>query len=256
MTKNPYEEYPVHIPGNQLPKDHEYYERLNNYFDKSMGSYVDKLRAFAKYVPVAEIGRFLAKEKIYSQILNIHGSVVECGVFNGSGIMTWATLSSIYEPLNHIRKIIGFDTFEGFPSVSDSDDKGNCNVVPGGLKVEAYEDVKEAVSIYDIYRPLGHISKVELVKGDASKTIPAYIEENKHLVVSLLYLDFDLYDPTKVALECFLPRMPIGAIIAFDQLNQKQWQGETLALLECVGISKLKIERFSFQPQISYAVIR
>ena len=256
MKKNDYERYPVHIPENQLPKDREYYEKLNQYFDKSLGSCVDKLRAFTKYVPVAELGRFLAKEKIFSQILNIHGSVVECGVFNGAGVMTWATLSSIYEPLNHIRKVIGFDTFEGFPSVSENDNTDNRSANRGALKVESYDDIKEAVIIYDIYRPLGHINKVELVKGDAVKTIPKYISENRHLIVSLLYLDFDLYEPTKIALESFIPRMPVGAIVAFDQLNQKQWQGETLALLESVGVRKLKIERFNFQPQISYAVIR
>jgi hypothetical protein len=74
-------------------------------------------------------------------------------------------------------------------------------------------------------------------------------------MVSLLYLDFDLFAPTKAAIETFLSRMPKGALIAFDQLGMKQWPGETLALLETVGIRNLRIERFAFQPQISYAVL-
>ena len=49
---------------------------------------------------------------------------------------------------------------------------------------------------------------MELVKGDASETIHRYIEANPHTVVSLLYLDFDLYSPTKVALEQQSHRLP------------------------------------------------
>ena len=109
--------------------------------------------------------------------------------------------------------------------------------------------------LYDLNRSIGHVPKIELVSGDAIKTIPAYIKDNPHLIVSLLYLDFDLYEPTKKAIEYFVPRMPKGAIIAFDELNQKQWPGETLALLDTLGINSLEIKRFPFSPALSYAVI-
>lgn len=251
------EQFPVHIPQNQTAKDRSYYEELSEYFDKSIGTSLDKLRSFTKYTPVAEINRFLAKSKLFEKILNIHGSIVECGVFMGGGLMSWAQLSAIYEPLNHIRKVIGFDTFEGFTGVSDKDKSAmeNTSAVKGGLKVTSYEDILECVRVFDIYRPLGHIQKVELVKGDVLKTMYDYINQNQHLIVSLLYLDFDLYEPTKFAIETLVPRMPKGAIIAFDQLNQKFWPGETRALLETLGINNLKLERFTFQPQISYAVL-
>ena len=48
----------------------------------------------------------------------------------------------------------------------------------------------------------------------------------------MLFLDFDLYEPTRVALEHFLPRMPNGAVLAFDELDNPLWPGETLAMLE------------------------
>ena len=109
--------------------------------------------------------------------------------------------------------------------------------------------------VYDKNRYLGHINKIELIKGDATKTIPDFIEDNKHLVLSLLFLDFDLYEPTKVAIENFLPRMPKGAIVAFDELDNPIWPGETSALLETVGINSLRIKRIEFDPYIGYAVI-
>ena len=113
-----------------------------------------------------------------------------------------------------------------------------------GLPPHAYDD-----------RFIEHIPRVELVVGDAMQTIPEYVENNPHLVVAMLYLDFDLYEPTKMAIETFLPRMPKGSILAFDELNQESWPGETMAVLETVGLGNLRIERFPFTPQLSFAVL-
>jgi len=169
---------------------------------------------------------------------------------------SWAALSAILEPLNHVRRIIGFDTFAGFVAPNAIDTRSaNPHAVPGGLSADTADEVEEAAAIFDLYRPLGHIPKIELVKGDALRTIREYVEQNPHLVVSLLYLDFDLYEPTKCALERFVPRMPKGAVLAFDQLNHRAWPGETMALLDTLGIRSLKLERFSFQPQIAFACL-
>jgi hypothetical protein len=256
MTRD-FETLPVHLPENQRPQDDEYYRRLNEYYGRCAGSNVDKLRAFPKFVPVAELGRFLSKSKMFERVLAVPGSVVECGVCGGGGLMTWATLSAILEPLNHVRRVIGFDTFEGFVGTSamDAPPEANPSAVAGGLAAGNAGEIAESVAIFDLYRPLGHIPKVELVKGDAVKTIPEYLDRNPHLVVSLLYLDFDLYEPTKCALERFVPRMPKGAVIAFDELNHRAWPGETLALLDTIGIRSLGLQRFPFQPQISFACL-
>ncbi len=256
MGKHDLEQYPTNIPDHQTEKDHQYYRELSQYFDTSLGAPIDKLRNFTKFVPRAEISRLLVKNAIFQRIIGIHGSVIECGVFLGGGLMSWAQLSSIYEPLNHIRRIIGFDTFEGFPNIHANDEaESNPFAVKGSLHVPAYADLQECIRIYDLSRPIGHIPRIELVGGDALETIPDYLKRNPHLVVALLYLDFDLYEPTKVAIETFLPRMPRGAIIAFDELNQAHWPGETVAVQETIGIRNLRIERFPFQPQISFAVL-
>jgi hypothetical protein len=71
----------------------------------------------------------------------------------------------------------------------------------------------------------------------------------------MLFIDLDLYEPTKVALEYFLPRMHKGSIIAFDELDNSQWPGETLALLESMNIKNLNIETIPGDPYIGFAVI-
>jgi hypothetical protein len=240
----------------QTGNDINFKNAMEIHFNESSGEIIDKLGSFTRYVSRQNLSTFLAKHEIFKKVLEIHGSVIECGVFNGSGLMTWAQLSSIYEPLNHNRLIIGFDSFSGFPTLSDFDLKEGFDHNRVGAYAFPYlEELKKSIELFDLNRPLGHMQKVNLVKGNALETIPSYIKDNQHLVVSLLYLDFDLYESTKVAIEYFFPRMPKGAIIAFDELNQKQWPGETKALIDTIGINSLKIERFPFMPQISFAQI-
>jgi hypothetical protein len=81
------------------------------------------------------------------------------------------------------------------------------------------------------------------------------VADNPHLVVSLLFLDLDLYEPTLVALRHLLPRLPKGAVVAFDELDNPLWPGETSAVLDEVGLNRLELRRFDFDPYIGYAVM-
>mgnify|MGYP000618454249 CR=1 FL=1 len=222
-------------------------------FDTSKCSTEKKLMNFPKYIRRQNVARFLVQYEIFKKQIDIKGSVVECGVHHGGGVMAWAKMSSTLEPYNYRRKVIGFDTFCGFPSVSDVDKEGQD--VKEGMFSEDYDiynELSESIKDYDNNRFINHIEKIELIKGDANITIPKYIDDNKHLLVSLLYLDFDIYKPTITALEKFLPRMPKGAIIAFDEVNNENWPGETMALLEKLDLRQYKLECFDFEPNISY----
>ena len=245
-------------PKNQSPQDIKQFERVNDFFLSDEGSILNKIDAFPKYASRQALAKFLTKYEIFQKILHVNGSIVEAGVLHGGGTLAWAKLSSILEPTNHTRKIIGFDTFAGFPSINDKDKKGTDGSLLkiGELKGSAQKSVTEAVSIYDENRPLNHIPKVELVEGDIVNTAPAYIKENPHLVISMLYLDVDLYQPTKVMLETFLPVMPKGAVIVFDELNAKMFPGETVAVDEILGIRNLEIKRFTFDSYVSYTVVQ
>ncbi len=210
---------------------------------------------FPLFIKREQLSYYIAKIELIKKIIGIKGSVIECGVFKGSSLLLMAKLFSIYEPYGIHRKIVGFDTFTGFPSSSDIDKKnqkdkkkyrknylGNVNL----------KNIENSIKLFNKNRPNGHITKIDLVKGDATKTIPKFMDENSHTLISLLYLDFDLYEPTKIALKYFLPRMSKGSIIAFDQLNQRRWKGETVALIKTLNLNKYKLKQFSFEPNISY----
>ncbi|HEU4600826.1 MAG TPA: class I SAM-dependent methyltransferase [Steroidobacteraceae bacterium] len=225
-------------------------------FERNPSSWESKLENFPKYVRRSNLTRFLALYEIFKLVQPIKGSVVECGVNHGFGVMTWAKLSAILEPVNLTRRIYGFDTFEGFPSISDKDrSTASQHVKVGDLYADSHDELLELAAINDSTRFLGHIPKVQLIRGDACVTIPKFVKETPHLLVSLLYMDFDLYEPTKVALEHFLPRMSKGAIVAFDELDNPLWPGETLAMLEVLERYKLRIQRLPFDPYIGYAEV-
>lgn len=239
-------------PRSRTAADNEYEAGMESYFEASLGTNIDKLRSFAKFVPRQTISTFLAKSELFRQVLGIHGHIIECGVYLGAGLMTWANLSAIHEPFNHTRRIVGFDTFDGIPSINRHD--GPIQTV-GRCAANAKDDILECIKLYDLNRPIGHIPRIELIEGDATKTIPVYIEQNKHVVVAMLYLDFGIYEPTKSAIDHFLPRMPKGAIIVFDELSQAACPGETQAALDTVGLRNLRIQRFPYASALSYAVL-
>lgn len=243
-------------PTRTTQKEINYRKNIDNYFVNSIDSNVEKLQNFAKYVPTQDLRKFICRYELFKKILHVHGSIVECGVLYGGGLMTWAQLSEIFEPINHTRNIIGFDTFSGFVSLSDKDKTGTAfQGKKGGLALNSYEDLLDCIKLYDENRFLGHIQKVKLVKGDIKESLPEYIKKNPHLVVSLLWLDFDIYEPTLIALKQLVPRIPKGGIIAFDELNHEVWPGETIAVMEEIGINNLKVERFPFGGTLSYAII-
>jgi len=214
-----------------------------------------KLENFTKYVRRQHLKRFLAMYEVFKLAMPVKGSVIECGVFRGFGLMAWAKLSAMLEPENLTRRIYGFDTFDGFPSLLAHDQSRFTDAQPGDLRANSYDELIELIREYDLDRFLGHIPKVELIRGNIAETVPAFVTSHPHLVVSLLYLDADLYEPTRIALDSFLPRMPRGAILAFDELDNPIWPGETLAAVEDHRLSGLRLRRLDWDPYISFAVL-
>ena len=221
-------------------KELEVGKSIENIFIKNPDSVEIKLENFPKYVRRQHLKRFLTLYEIYKNLLNVKGSIVELGVFRGFSLTSWAKLSAIMEPENLIRKIYGFDTYEGFPKIHEKDKNSNYNHEVGHFYTNVHEELTALNDAFNKDRFLGHVNKVELVKGDCTKTIPEFLEKNPHLLIGMLFIDLDLYEPTKFALEHFLPRMHKGSILAFDELDNPQWPGETIALLESMNIKNLK----------------
>jgi hypothetical protein len=224
-------------------------------FEHSRDDLPTRLASMARYARRAQVTRFAALYELFKLVLPVKGSIIECGVYRGAGFMTFAQLSAALEPTNLTRRLYGFDSFGGFPSVSAADRPAHTGAAPGDLRSDSYDELNRLLEIYDADRFLGHLPKARLIRGDVTETVPAFVADNPHLVVSLLFMDLDLYEPTRAALRHLVPRMPKGAVLAFDELDNPLWPGETAALLDELGLNRLELRRFEFDPYIGYAVI-
>ncbi|HBP88218.1 MAG: hypothetical protein KC592_07515 [Nitrospira sp.] len=200
------------------------------------------------------LGRLLFLDYIYRQIIDVQGVIMEFGTRWGQNLGVLAALRGLYEPFNRHRKIIGFDTFSGFPSVSQYDgDKWQ----DGHLSVtEGYATYLEKVlHVHEQANPLGHIKKFELCAGNATMEVPRYLIAHPETIVAMAYFDFDLYEPTKACLEAIRPRLTKGSVVVFDELNDPDSPGETTALMEVFGLNAVRLKRYQYASRVSYFVV-
>lgn len=218
-----------------------------------------KLKNFSRFVSRRYVAKFLNHYEIYKKQLNIHGSIIDCGVNQGFSLFNWFHFSNILEPYNSSRLIFGFDTFDGFKDVNKNKKidgiYSNTKRFKELRDLQNYDLMLDSIKEQNQDRALPNIKKIEIIKGNATKTIPKFVKENKYLLISLLHLDFDTYKPTKIALKEFLPRMASGSIIAFDEINNKEGPGETIAMIEEMNIKKFKINRNYFDSYLSYVIL-
>tara|TARA_Y100000592_G_scaffold30536_2_gene48631 strand:+ start:34566 stop:35321 length:756 start_codon:yes stop_codon:yes gene_type:complete len=202
------------------------------------------------------LSRILFMNYIYQKIVDVQGVVFEFGTRWGQNVALFAALRGIYEPFNRHRKIVAFDTFEGFPSIHEKDGDSSM-MVEGMLSLtENYDQyLSSVVSTIEKDNPLSHIQKFELRKGDGIVEIDSYLEQNPETIISLAYFDFDLYAPTKKCLEAIKPRLTKGSVVCFDELNDPDSPGETLALMEVFGLENVTLKRFPYVSRISYFIV-
>ena len=205
------------------------------------------------------LSRILHFNNIYQEILEKPGEIFEFGVQWGAGISTLLNLRSIYEPFNHSRKIVGFDTFSGFPSLEAKDEFRNSvgeRELPklGSYSVETnyQEKLEKFLSLHEQNAPISHKKKFELVKGDASLTFPKWLSENPSSICAMAIFDMDIYKPTKDVLEKLIPRLTRGSVLVFDELGSPNFPGETIALMEVLGLNKFELHSNPNQPYVSW----
>src|SRR5688500_4041218 len=98
------------------------------------------------YLNRQTLSRILFMHELYKKIVNIYGVIMEFGIRWGQNISLFSSFRGMYEPYNYNRKIIGFDTFQGFPNVDSKD--GN-KVAKGDYSVtEGYREYLEDVLKY------------------------------------------------------------------------------------------------------------
>lgn len=164
---------------------------------------------FLALTSVDRLQKILARYELFKLAVDVPGDVVECGVFRGSGIYTWAKLLRIFKPYAPTR-LIGFDFFET--------DRNAAFARPEDARVlEAHDPAfADRQAVLRNLAALG-CTNVELVAGDVAQTTRAYAAQHLGFRIALLYLDLDNYEGTLASLTSLFPLVSRGGVVAFDE---------------------------------------
>jgi hypothetical protein len=188
---------------------------------------------------ITRISKVLAQYELFKSVLDVPGTIVECGVFKGASLARFAMFRELFgNPYS--KKIIAFDTFGNFPPTLHDPDKPMRNKF-----IE--EAGSESISVDQMLQVLRHKRCdrfVELVAGDICETVPRYVEEHQQLRISLLNLDTDIYEPAVTILEHLYPRIERGGVLVLDDYGT--FPGETRAVEEYFRDRSIKIRKFPF----------
>src|SRR5882672_4313585 len=185
----------------------------------------DTYNEFLLHGTIDRFGKILARYELFRQVVDLPGDIVECGVFKGAGVLFWAKLIQLFNPLS-TRRVVGFDTFSGYsPNTNRDFDRASGSAF---AQEASYEGVTPD-EIMAIAASLGLEARIQLVAGDASKTVAEYVRTNPGFRVALLNMDFDVYEPTMVALKELYPLIVPQGILALDEYAVRGW-GESDAV--------------------------
>lgn len=182
----------------------------------------------------------------------LDGDFVECGVWKGGNLILFQKMIEKLKIKN--KKIYGFDTFEGMsqPTIFDADIDNHF----GGFTAKHYLDtqIKDAnIDNVHAYAPIDIVKEnfkkntknlinLTLIKGKVEDTLK--IKSNIPKKISILRLDTDWYESTKVELEVLYTRLVKNGVLIIDDYGE--WSGSRKATDEFFKNKKIamfKIDR-------------
>lgn len=195
----------------------------------------------------SRFSKIISHLEFFKQTSNVRGEIVEFGIFKGNSFFRWIKFRDLLEQTNS-RKIIGFDIFGDFPEANfelDKDKRDAFVKETNGGKSISYSEINSLLDKQGLNK------NIDIVKGDILTTLDKYLVENPHLKISLLHIDVDLYEPTKIILEKLYDKVTIGGIIIFDDYGA--FAGTNKAVDDFFD-NKAAIKKLPYSHAISYIV--
>jgi len=214
-------------------------------------SIYDSFNSFIFSEDTRVLSKLVARTLLLEKTKNVPGDIVECGVFKGSGVLSWLKLKKIICP-RAFKKVVGFDMFDDEELVKSLN----------GLDKEVMEtlfasrdfkhDEKALKKLISQIEQAGFAeSDYELIKGDVSNTSYDYISKRPGARISLLYIDIDLEIPTYNILSAFWDKIPAGGIVVFDEYANHQWS-ESNGVDKFIKEKKIKVKTLDYFAPTAY----
>jgi hypothetical protein len=230
---------------------------LFNIFNSYPGSTDEKERSLGLFMRGSLMARIFAIREIYEKIIMLPGVIVDLGTWRGQTAVVCENLRAIFEPMHLNRRIVCFDTFEGYVGFSEKDKSTDLHK-EGTYKVgEDYgEFLNNLLQVHERNNAMGHnYGKHTVIKGDCRETVPKFFTDNSNEFVSLAFFDVNAYDPTLKSFEYIYEKLVPGGIIAFWQITQRRIPAEGMVYANNI-INKYNhtIHRTQFYPGLCYIV--
>jgi len=214
-------------------------------------------RSLGLFLRGSLLARIFAIRELYEKIVMKPGIIVDLGTWRGQTAVVCENLRAILEPLHVNRRIICFDTFEGYVGFSEKDKETDLHK-DGTYQIGAeYSDyLSELLILHEQNNAMGHnYGKHKVIKGDCRVTLPRFLNDYSNEVIALAFFDVNSYEPTEIAFAQIFERLIPGGIVAFWQLTRDVIPAEGKVYSSSI-LNKVKhtIHRTLYYPGLCYLV--
>lgn len=168
----------------------------------------------------------------------VPGDVVECGVYGGLSLALLGKAAT-FDPKGMIRRIVGFDTFEGLPASEEVHARwqpGDCARTAAWHPIARPGEQVTAALTRRLFQACGLDAPI-LHEGRFDRAMPAVIPSTIP-AIAVLHVDCDLYESARDVLASAAPALQDGSVLLFDDwfhYRGHRGKGESRAFDEFLG---------------------
>tara|TARA_E500000178_G_scaffold344341_2_gene392411 strand:+ start:1157 stop:1837 length:681 start_codon:yes stop_codon:yes gene_type:complete len=160
--------------------------------------------------------------ELIKKIKKLDGDIIELGVHKGNNSLLIKKILDIFKIK---KKIFLLDHFSGLKKFTFKDPKKSL-----AFKGRYKSNINQLNDFIKFFK----FKNIKIINTDAEKLKPNLFRKYKF---SLIYLDMDLYKPTKISLQILNKNLVKNGLIVFDQGNSSIW-GESKAAKEFIKKNK------------------
>lgn len=236
---------------NYKSKGEKFYRSIDEIIKKYDLNLNEILTHITPFMERRNLPKYLALYELFKETIHMPGSIADFGVFMGGSTFTWYHLLETFLPGERMKKIYAFDHFKGYASFSNEDSDQNwVKEKHGGNLLDTVNKnmISELIVAHNSISYLPGVERIVMVDGDINETVPEFVKNNMGLRFSIINLDVNLYEPTKVILEHFYKLLLPGGIIMFSGYTAPPWEGEAQAIEKYFKGKKVEIKKLHFSP--------
>ena len=221
----------INIFNYEIVKKNSWYQKQLNYIAEINEEEENLIKNISKFSMCSSLNHWALIQSLkHISKCKIDGDIVEAGVYKGGNLML---MSHFVDKFNLKKKIYAYDTFEGMPLENKNIDVDFNNksandtrkqYIEGKWCYASLDNVKKNLSEFD----LKFEDKINFIKGKVEETLT--FDKNLPKKISLLRLDTDFYESTKIELEVLYPKLEKNGILIIDDYGH--WKGAKKAVDE------------------------